>query len=460
VESYLVDLSSLLLLGILLGCHYLAFRDQARNPLGRALQRAGKLRLLGVCVLAPLSLFLWLQGESPITTIVVNQVILYWTGSTLFNIIWLLRREREPQGTPTPRDWRPPVQVLWLSALILQAGWQQPEYRDVAYATAATALLGLLLLRIHRKIFRSPLPSQWLSHLQRRLVYHGYLLLSALSGYFLIRAWTIVPITSGQLRLYENLLGLLLALIVIEGAAVSLEHLLRSQRRSEEMAHLASDGFRAVVYCGLALVLSTQGTHRELALSSAFFSIGLGFALKPTLGNFVSGLIQRVSQDFFIGDFVHIGPVYGMITNIDWRTVSIGTLTHDTITLPHSQVAKSVLINYTRPSPRHAVYLELQLSRLTPPGVVRRTVLEILSRLPEVLQEPAPEVYLMDLNGSGLTYRIRWWLDHVNQRFTYESEVQRQLIYGMERAQLRPIFPIKRLELAETEESVPQTNAQ
>ena len=53
MESTLIDLSSLLLLGVLLGCHYLGFRRPARSSWGRTLQRAGKLRMLGVAVVAP-----------------------------------------------------------------------------------------------------------------------------------------------------------------------------------------------------------------------------------------------------------------------------------------------------------------------------------------------------------------------------------------------------------------------
>ena len=448
MEAYLTDLSSLLLLGILLGCHYLGFRNPARSNLGRALQRAGKVRMLAVSVLAPLSVFLWLEGHSPLLTLVVNQILLYWVGSTLIEVAWILRRS---QGDGrSQRDWRPLLRLLWLAGLSAHAGWQEPNYRDLAYALAATGLLALLLLKLHRRLFRARLSHQKLARtLQRRLVYHGYLLVVGLSAYYLLRAWTVVPITSGHLHALEQVLWLLLGLAAIETVVASVDHLVRLQRHSEETALLATDAIRAVLYSGLALLIATQFTTQDvtsLALSSAFFSVGLGFALKPTLGNFVSGLVQSLSRDFFIGDFVNIGPIFGLVTRIDWRTVSLGTLTHDTITIPHSTVAASVLINYTRPYPWHGCYLELQLSRSIPPGMVRKQLLDLLKTIPEVSQQPAPEVYLMDLTGFASRYRIRWWLHHINHRVEYESAVHSQLAYGLERLGMRPTQPIRRLD--------------
>ncbi|MBT9586849.1 mechanosensitive ion channel [bacterium] len=450
MESYLIDLSSLLLLGVLLGCHYLAFRTPARGILGRSVQRAGKLRMLGASVLGPLSLFLWLEGHSPLLTLVVNQVLLYWLGSTVIEVAWLLRRAHS-EHLPVKWNWRPPLRLLWMGSLMLHAGWDEPQYRDLAYSLAATLLVALVLLRLHRAVFgRQHQKGSWTDKLQRRLSGHGYLIITITSGYYLLRAWTVVPITSAHLHGVEKLMWLLLGLAAVEMAASSLEHVLLSRRRSEEMAHLAADGLRATLYCTLALVLSSQITDKDvtsLAVSSAFFSVGLGFALKPTLGNFVSGLIQRLSQDYFIGDFVHIGPIFGLVTHIDWRTVSLGTLTKDTITIPHSQVAHSLLINYTRPNPKHASYLELKLSRHIPPGMVRRQLLEILETIPEVCKQPEPEVYLMDLDGYANTYRIRWWIHHINDRFRHESIVHTRLMYGLERRSLRPVQPVRLLQL-------------
>jgi len=453
VESTVIDLISLLLLGVLLGCHYLGFRRPARNSLGRTLQRAGKVRMLGVAVVAPVSLFLALQENFPLLTLAINQLMLYWVGSTVIEVVWLLRRHASQE---TKWDWRRSLRLTWLIGLIFHAGWEEPEYRDLAYALGATAGCGLALLFLHRWLFRPrPRTGIWLLSLQKRLRSHGYLLLLLICCYYLLHAWTVVPITSRQLHWVEDGLWALLGLAAVEACAATLEHVLRFRKRSEEVAQLAVDAFRAVVYTGLAMIILTQITQQDiasLALSSAFFSVGLGFALKPTLGNLVAGLVMRFSRDFFIGDFVSIDTLYGRVNRIDWRSVSLGTLTDDLITLPHSQVAKSVLVNHTRPNPQHAAYIQIKLPRNIAPGIARAKLLEILATIPQISATPEPEVYLMELNGHANTYRIRWWMSHINHRPDYESAVQSQLAYGLERYDLRPVYPVKLLELDETAE--------
>ena len=453
MESTLIDLISLLLLGVLLACHYLGFRRPARTSLGRTLQRAGKVRMLGVAVVAPLSLFLALQENFPLLVLTINQLMLYWLGSTVTEVAWLLRRHASRE---TKWDWRRSLRLLWLIGLIFHAGWEEPDYRDLAYALGATAGCGLGLLVLHRWLFRPRARTGiWLLSLQKRLRTHGYFLLLLLCAYYLLHAWTVVPITGRQLHWLEDGLWALLGLTAVEACAATLEHVMRFRKRSEEVAQLAVDAFRAIVYCGLAMLILAQITKQDvasLALSSAFFSVGLGFALKPTLGDMVSGLVMRFSKDFFIGDFVSIGDTYGRVNRIDWRSVSLGTLTNDLITMPHSQVAQSILINHTRPNPQHGSYIQLKLARSISPGIVRAKLLEILATIPQISPTPAPEVYLMELDGYSNTYRIRWWMSHIDHRPNYESAVQSQLAYGLERYDLRPVYPSKLLEMEETAE--------
>lgn len=451
MESTLIDLSSLLLLGVLLGCHYLGFRRPARSSWGRTLQRAGKVRMLGVAVVAPISLFLALQDIHPLVTLMLNQLMLYWAGSTTIEVAWLLRRHHSQSSN---LDWRRSLRVLWLTGLVFHAGWEEPEYRDLAFALGATAGVAIGLLFLHRWLFRSrSRGGVYLASLRKRLKGHGYVLVLCASGYYLLRAWTVVPITSRHLKWTEDGLLALLGLAAVEACAATLEHVLRFRKRSEEVAQLTVDGFRATVYIGIAMYVTAQVTKQDvsaLALSSAFFSVGLGFALKPTLGNLMAGLVMRISKDFFIGDFVSVGEIYGRVNRIDWRSISLGTLTNDLITMPHHQVAKCVLINHTRPNPQHGSYLQVKLSRGIPPGIVRAKLLEILSTIPQVCATPAPEVYLMDLDGWANTYRIRWWMAHINHRVQDESAVHAQLLYGLERHDLRPTYPAKLLALDET----------
>lgn len=443
MDSYVAYLSALLLLGIALGCHSLAFRVPLKTRLGRALQRAGKLRMLGVAMLGPLSLLLWLLGSYPLPLLLTNQVMLYWVVSTLLDVIWLT-------GPAWRWDWRVWARLTWAAALTGYAGWLEPTYRDVCYALASSLLvLGLLWKALGWLFSRSLSKTRWLRQLQGGLRFHAHVLAVLLAGYFLLRAWTVVPITSEQLNAYELGLKLVVGLAIVELAAVFLEALLRTRPAFREYAHLLGDAVRGLLYTASALGLASSVFHRDLSqlvLSSAFFSVGLGFALKPTMGNLVSGLVLRLSDDFSIGDFLLVDRTFGLVTAIDWRSVRLGTLQGDAIEIPHRIVAESLLVNYSRPSRQHANLLEVKLSRSLPPGFVRAQLLQLLAEIPEVCPSPAPEVFLIDLNGWSCTYQIRWWMEQVGRAPWLDSAVRTRLMYGLQRENLVPVNPVLCLE--------------
>ncbi len=422
----------MIFLGILLGCHYLAFRHPRRSRAGKALQRSGKVRLLGVCVVAPLSLFLSLQNSLPLIQLVLNQLILFWIASTILDTLYLLRKISQ-----TLRR----VALFSLAAGLLSlAGWSEPTYRDSFTAVLITLFFGASLVALRTRLLANTekLPPSWRA-LQHRLIGLSNLLVVVTCLYFLLRAFTVVPITSGQLEGVEGCLKFCLALMGVEVLVWSTERSLMLRQSSAELAQVATDSVRALLYCGLGMLLASWATGQDLGkfvLSSAFFSLGLGLALKPTLGNFVSGLIMRLSGDFSLGELVQIGDTKGLVKVINWRSVGLSTLTADLILIPHSQIARSLVVNYSRPTRQRALYAEFRLPRHYPPSMARQQLETILAGTPEVLHEPAPEVFLMNFEGWANTYRARCWVDEALLEPQRLEAIQTRIAYGLERANL------------------------
>lgn len=456
MNSYLSGLSALLLFCIALSCHYLAFARPSHGRFGRSLQKSTKVRMLGVASLSPVALYLNLDpAASPLSSLVANQIVIYLVGSCFIEVGWLYRVRLGG------RDWRNPARGLLLLLLLGQAALTEPNYRDLMTALSATAVVAWAGVKVHTRLFRDWKPqSPWLQSVQARLSSYALLLGLAASGYYLLRAWTVVPVTSSQMQGAREILVFIGLLAMVELGAGTLEHVLQKQHRSAEVAALATDGLRAFAYVIIALVTASRLIQRDLssmALSSAFFSLGLGLALKPTMGNLVAGLVLRVSRDFEIGDFIQVDDLYGKVTHIDWRSIGITTIEKDLVALPHSRVARSHLINYSLPSPQHACYLDLRLSAQIPPGRVRREILEIVDKIPEVARFPESEVYLMDIRDGACHYRIRWWLEDIVDRPLFESTVMRQLTYGLMRKDLRPLLPLRLWQQASVSQANPQS---
>lgn len=239
------------------------------------------------------------------------------------------------------------------------------------------------------------------------------------------------------------------ALALTEWLGWRWERSLRRRGRPTETAHLMVDLSRVVLCLALTFATGWAQGIQKLEITSAFFSLALGFALKPTLGNLVSGLLLRVSHDFALGDYLKIGDLDGEVSRIDWRSITLqDDDTGAEMVIVHSVLADSLLLNRSRPTRGHASYIELALSRELPPAHVRSALLELLRGLPDHVVErtPEPEVYLLDLNGAGCTYRIRWWMAESSQRPELEAEVRQRLSYGLSRLGWRWTSPARRLE--------------
>lgn len=145
---------------------------------------------------------------------------------------------------------------------------------------------------------------------------------------------------------------------------------------------------------------------------------------------------MRLSGDFSLGELVQIGNTKGLVKVINWRSVGLSTLTADLILIPHSQIARSLVINYSRPTRQRALYAEFRLARHYPPSLARQHLEAILAATPEVLSEPAPEVFLMSFEGWANTYRARCWVDEALLEPQRLEAIQVRIAYGLERANL------------------------
>lgn len=302
-------------------------------------------------------------------------------------------------------------------------------------ALASTGLVYLLLHLVYSRIFkarRGGLPDV----LRRRLRTLAYLLLLALVGLYLLVAWQLLPVTRLFIHEYElgvvSLLGLILGEALI---ALVFDYYFPVIRKSQ-VAHLYRDMTRAVLYLYLGTLIYSWSSGRSMGLilaDSAYFSVGIGLALKPTLGNFVAGLALRLSEPYQVGDFIQAGEVTGKVTHLSWRSTDVATLQGDIISLPNAHLSRRMLINHSRPVRYHAVEHPFVADFVHPPNQVRRAALEALSQLDGILEDPPPQVQLRDFGPGDMVYRLVFFIPEYGQRIQYEDRVTQALWYVLHR---------------------------
>lgn len=194
------------------------------------------------------------------------------------------------------------------------------------------------------------------------------------------------------------------------------------------------DTLRGLVYLALArLAYSHLSVSHPLQFgtSSAFLSVALGFILKPTLGNVISGLVLRIAQPYSLGDFVQIGSRLGVVYSIDWRSTSLSLISGDLNILPSSYISRLPIYNFSQPSRSHACSVEIRLPADIPPDRIREILLEAIRPSQMVHPVPEPEVFLAEFERGNCRYRLQFWIGNMLERFQAESEVQSLVLYRL-----------------------------
>ncbi len=156
----------------------------------------------------------------------------------------------------------------------------------------------------------------------------------------------------------------------------------------------------------LAGTLDVDVTSVIAVLSVAGLAVSM--ALQNTLSNLAGGLVLLVTKPFGPGDYVEADGVSGTVAAVNMAYTIFHTPDNKEIFVPNSQLSATKIINYNRLG-RRRMDLKFTASYDAPTGRVRAAILEVLSAVPGILDDPAPAVYLSEYQSSSVEYLVRLW---------------------------------------------------
>ena len=136
--------------------------------------------------------------------------------------------------------------------------------------------------------------------------------------------------------------------------------------------------------------------------------LAVSLALQNTLSNVAGGIMLLVSRPFTVGDYIETEGVSGTVAALDLAYCAITTVDNKEIMIPNSQIAGAKIINYNRLGRRRAEIF-LTASYDAPTATVKAAIQEALDSIPQVLQDPAPQIWLTDYQSSAIQYVVRAW---------------------------------------------------
>lgn len=219
------------------------------------------------------------------------------------------------------------------------------------------------------------------------------------------------------------------ALLIVAGTWVAV-HVMRravdrflAHRALSQLAAGAHTRFRmierlaaaaiAFVGLGLALYVVDVGVLRKISVamfaSAGLAGIALGFAAQTTIANLVSGVIIAFVQPLRLGDRVRVEDEYGQVEDIGLFYTLIKTWDNRRVVIPNQILSNRVIKNYTLRDPRMAATVSLRLDFAADVESVRVTLLEFARAHPLCIDDPEPDVELVDADDAGITVRLTAW---------------------------------------------------
>ena len=186
--------------------------------------------------------------------------------------------------------------------------------------------------------------------------------------------------------------------------------LMNSREADPTLVRFLSNVVYAILLTAVILAaLDTLGlpvTSLVAVVGAAGLAIGL--ALKDSLGNFASGVMLVTFKPFSQGDFVEVAGISGKVDEVRIFSTVLTTPDNKQITIPNGLVYADAITNYTANDLRR-VDLVFGVGYEDDLKKAREVLTRICADHPLVLDDPATNIFVMNLGESSVDFAVRPW---------------------------------------------------
>lgn len=136
--------------------------------------------------------------------------------------------------------------------------------------------------------------------------------------------------------------------------------------------------------------------------------LAIGLALSGTLQNFAGGVLLLVLKPFKVGDFIEAQGFMGTVEEIQIFNTILKTPDNIRIVIPNGGLSTGSVTNYSSHETRRAQWV-FGIAYGDSYQKAREVLQKILDDDTRVLKEPAPVIFLSDLNDSSVDITVRAW---------------------------------------------------
>ena len=163
---------------------------------------------------------------------------------------------------------------------------------------------------------------------------------------------------------------------------------------------------------------------------SLFLGIVFSLGSSSFIANMIAGYSMTYRRAFKLGDFVQIGDVRGVVSAVRLQVTHVRTIKNEEIVVPNSQILGASVINYSSLAQSKGLILHttVGIGYETPWRQVEAMLLEAARRTPDLMTDPPPFVFHLQLGDFCVTYELNvYCADPLKMRATY-TDLHRHIL--------------------------------
>lgn len=202
-----------------------------------------------------------------------------------------------------------------------------------------------------------------------------------------------------------------------------------------------------VIIIGITIVLE----HFKVDIKGLIVSLGVGslalaFAAQDTLGNMIAGFVIMIDRPFRKGDRIKLesGEV-GDVYDIGLRSIKIIDFENTIHIIPNKEIANKRVINYSYPDEKIRVKINFGVAYGSDVDLVKKLAVEQFRNHPDILDEPEPTVYFLNMGDSSLDFMAVGRVNIYSNQWRVSEEIRINLYKALVDAGIEIPFPQRTL---------------
>ncbi|MEL7495077.1 MAG: mechanosensitive ion channel family protein [Cyanobacteria bacterium J06554_11] len=227
----------------------------------------------------------------------------------------------------------------------------------------------------------------------------------------------IMSMIGGAIALLPNLLIGVIVFIIFWILGRTVRRIVRRQTRGRDtrnvglvFGRLAQGVLVILGFLIAATILFPSFQPADALATLGIGGVAIGFAFKDILQNFLAGILILLTEPFQLDDQIIFGDYEGTVEHIETRATTIRTYDGRRVVIPNAELFTNAVMVNTAYDRRRLQY-DIGIGYGDSIGQAKEIILETLRNHSEVLKTPEPEALVVELAGSSINIRARWWIE-------------------------------------------------